>query len=387
MATCVRFLQCAGFRFDNPSWEGPEAWATLRNQDLWHTFQAVLTLCREEKIEFLFITGDLFEQEYVRRETVERVAKSFAELEKTRIFITPGRRDPLIMTSAYRLAIWPSNVHIFSSRVSSIKIPSHNVIISGAGWTAYHQERPFLDGFQVTNDDAAIQLMLLYADVDSEQTTEGFIPIQLDQIASSGLNYLALGHRDIWSGIQQVGKTFWADCGAVEARSFLNKGPHGVLLGEIEKESPRFEFRELGQRLYIEKVLTIEAKSTIDEVAAKLLAETSFEERQKDLFRIKLVGELLDFEAMVLPLRKILEAEFRYVEVLTSAERTYPQLRSNRVLAAKNKSGYPTQAQIFVNKLQERLINASGSEDLEHWELVQKIGLTALGQGRLFDED
>jgi len=386
LATCVRFLQCAGFRFDSPSWDGSEAWAKLRNQDLWHTFQAVITLCRTENIEFLFITGDLFEQEYVCRETIEGVARSFSELDNTRIFITPGRRDPLIITSAYRLAVWPRNVHIFSSRVGSVKIPSHNVIIWGAGWTAYHQERPFLDGFKVSNEDA-IQLMLLYAAVDPENSTEGFIPIRQEQISSSGLNYLALGHRDVWSGIQQVGETFWADCGSVEARSFLSGGHHGVLLGEINKESSRFEFRELGQRQYTEKIITIEGTSTINEVAAKLLAETSFEERQKDLFRIKLTGTTLDNETMVQPLQKILETEFRFIEVLTSELRTYPQFRSNGILAAKSNSGYPTQAQIFVEKLRERLVKAGGSEDIEHWELVRKIGLTALGQGRLVDED
>lgn len=44
MASSVRFLQCAGFRFDSPSWDGPEKWIALRNQDLWDTFQAVLSI-------------------------------------------------------------------------------------------------------------------------------------------------------------------------------------------------------------------------------------------------------------------------------------------------------------------------------------------------------
>ena len=107
MAPCVRFLQCAGCRFDSPSWEGPEGWTAQRNQDLWQTFEAVLSLCRSEKVEFLFLTGDLFEQEYVHKETVERVARSLAKLKGTKIFIAPGERDPFVTTSAYRLAVWP----------------------------------------------------------------------------------------------------------------------------------------------------------------------------------------------------------------------------------------------------------------------------------------
>jgi len=385
LASCVRFLQCAGFRFDSPSWDGPEEWTAIRNQDLWQTFQAVLSLCRMENIDFLFITGDLFEQEYVRRETVERVARSLGKLEGTRIFITPGKRDPLIMTSAYRLTVWPSNVHIFSSGVRSVNVPSLNVTVFGAAWTAYHQERSFLDDFQAPSD-GTLQLMLLHAEADSEKNTEGFIPIRQDQIALSGLDYLALGHGEVWSGIQKSGETYWADCGAVEARRFLNSSPHGVIVGEIEKESSRFEFRELGQRSYIEKDLTIEPQDTIEGVVEKLLAETSTEERQKNLFRINLAGTLVDIEEMAQPLQRLLETRFRFLEVFTLEERTHAQFRSHGVSAKKN-LGYPTQAQIFVDTLHERLINANGSENKEYWELVQKIGLTALGQGRVFDEN
>ncbi|MCB8814367.1 metallophosphoesterase family protein [Desulfosporosinus shakirovi] len=386
MTSCLRFIQCAGFRFDSPFWDGPESWTTFRNLDLWQSFQAVLALCQSEKIEFLFLTGDLFEQEYVRKETVERVAKSLAKLEGTRVFITPGRRDPLIISSAYRLTVWPSNVHIFSSRVTSVRIPSHNVTIHGAGWTAYHQESPFLDCFQPLND-GTLQLMLLYAVVDSNRKTEGFIPIGQEQVASSGLNYLGLGSSEVWSGVQQAGKTNWADCGSLEARSFQDHGPHGVLLGEIQKESSCFEFRELGQRCYIEKNLTIRCQSSIEGIAEKIIAETKVEERQKNLYRIKLSGNLLDVEELVQPLQNLLMTQFRFVTVLPLEERTQSQLEFPVLSGEKSMEGFPTLAKVFANKLQARLISADESKSSDYWEIVQRIGLTALGQGRTIDED
>lgn len=387
MSSCIRFLQCSGFRFDSPSWDGPERWKTMRNQDLWQTFEAVLSICQKEKIHLLFITGDLFEQEYVRKETVERVALSFAKLEGTRIFITPGKRDPLIITSAYRLAAWPSNVHIFSSGVSSVKIPSLNVTVSGAGWTTYQQDRPFITGFKSTND-GTIQLMLLHAEVDTEKSAEGFIPIQQSEIASSGLTYLALGHREVWSGIQQEEETFWADCGEPEARSFRYSGQNGVIIGEIENKSTRFEFRELGQRCYIQKEIMIQTTDDIDVILAKLLAETSLEERQRDLFRINLSGTLLNVEeGIVQTVYNLLETKFRFIEVLPLEGGEQSQSGSRGISVVKNSEGFPTIHQIFVNKLQKRLIDEKGSETYQYWELVQKIALTALGQGRVSYED
>ena len=327
MAELVRLLHCGGFRFDNPTWEGPEEWVSMRNQDLWQTFEAVLALCQSEKVDLLFLTGNLFEQEYVSKETVERVVKLLSKLNETRIFITPGERDPLVNTSAYRLALWPNKVHIFSKGINSVKIPSLNVTVYGAGWTAYHQDGAFLDGFQVVKD-GTLQLMLLHATVDPFKNLNKFIPIMPEQIAASGLDYLALGHEEEWSGIQQAGKTFWADCGSPEARRFRENGPHGVLLGEIgqERGSTKFEFRELGQRRYVEKIPSVQGD--MEGFAAKLSVETSIYEQQRVT------------------------------------------------------NGFPTLNQVFGTNMQERLVIAESAEKLKHWELVKKIGLAAIEQGR-----
>lgn len=388
MTPCVRFLQCAGCRFDSPFWEGPVGWAAQRNQDLWQTFEAVLSLCRSEKVELLFLTGNLFEQEYVRKETVERVARSLAELKGTKVFITPGQRDPYVITSAYRLAVWPINVHIFSSGISSVKIPSRNVTVYGAGWTTYHQEMSYLNDFQVTQD-GTIPIMLLHAEVDSAKNPERLIPILPEDIASSGLSYLALGHREGWSGIQQVGETVWADSGFLEARSFCEPGPHGVIIGEIGKASTRFEFRELGQRHYIEKTLKIQ--SNIESLTTKLLSDTSPEERQKNLFRVKLSGQFQKVEETVHPMQKLLEDKFRFVEVVHSEREMDSGIELDVVVTpvetiSGNRDSYPTLPQVFSNNLSESQV-AMSTETHAHWELVMKIGLSALGQGRIDDEN
>ncbi|SDG98371.1 metallophosphoesterase family protein [Desulfosporosinus hippei] len=386
MAASVRFIQCAGFRFDSPAWDGPERWAAARNQDLWQTFQALLSLCQAEKIELLFLTGNLFEQQYVRQETVERVAELLGKLEGTKVFITPGRRDPLTISSAYRLTVWPRNVHIFSSGIKSVKLPSHNLTIYGAGWTAYHQEKSFLDDFTPIND-TTLKIMLLHAVVDSQGNSQGLIPIKQDQISASGVNYLALGHLEGWSGIQQAGKTVWADCGVIEARSFVDIGSHGVILGEIREESTCIEFRELGQRCYYEINLTVQSQESLAEIAERIIKELSPDERQKNLYRINISGDKLEIERLVSPLQKLLMAELPFVEVIAHAEPDPSYVDLPRPSKVNIQEGFPTLAQIFSGKLQTRLSEAVESENKEYWGVVQKIGMTALGQGRIVDED
>jgi exonuclease SbcC len=381
MSPPVRFVHCAGFHFDSRSWEGPVSWISMRNQDLWQTFEAVITLCQREKADFLFLTGNLFEQEYVRKETVERVARSLAKLDGTRVFIVPGECDPLVTTSAYRFTEWPDNVHIFHEGFSQIKIPSRRVSIYGSGWTTYRQEKNFLDDFQGIEKVGEIRFMLLHAEVDSVQNTERFIPLQEEQIASSDLTYLALGHKVNWSGIQQAGETYYADCGSAEARSFRDSGPHGVLLGETDGKSTQIKFLELGQRRYFEKSLLLQ-EGDLEALAAQLLADTTDQERKKDLFRLKLTGSFRDTEAVIHTLQKLLADTFSFIEFLPNEDETPSVLRSNIAppdsIVGSRTNSFPAMTQIFINEIQKRLAVVKRDEEQRHWELVQKIGLAAL---------
>lgn len=378
MAQSVRFVQCAGFRFDSRFWEGPASWTAMRNKDLWQTLEAVLTLCRKEKADFLFLTGDLFEQEYVRKETVERVARSMAKLDgTTRIFIAPGDCDPLVTTTAYRFSEWPGNVHIFPGDISQIEIPSRNVTIYGAGWTTYRQQKAFLKDFPTaedTTESGQIRLMLLHAGVDSAQYTKGVIPLQQEQIAASGLTYLALGQEERWSGLQQAGETYWADCGQVEARSFQESGPHGVLLGETDGLLTKVEFIELGQRRYLEKILSPQ-DGNIEALVDKLLASTTVRERQRDLFRLKLTDSWPEIEAVGQRLQQLIKDQFSYVEISGIQGPTADLAVGSRLAA------FPALTEVFIQEIEECLAQDRKDEEQKHWQLVRKIGLAALSQG------
>lgn len=388
MGSTLRIVHSAGFCFDSTDWEGPAEWTVQRNADLWQTFDAMLSLCRSEEVDILLLAGNLFDQEYVRKETVERVARSFAGLQQTRIFMAPGEMDPLVNASAYRMVVWPENVHIFFGSMSQVEVSNLNAVVHGAGWTTYRHEKSFLDGFESIKD-SKFHLMLLNAWIDTSQRDKKIAPIRLEQLEASGLTYLALGHQKTGSGLQREGKTFWADCGFPEARGFSDSGTHGVLLLEIEEQTVRFEFRGLGQRNYRERIISVEQVRTPETLVEILLKELSAEERQKDLFRFKLAGPRQKAEDWLLKMRPLLEKQFRFVEVLTYAEENDDENHKNEneeVLGEMRYRRFPTLAQVFTNNINKR-INTSDNELNEHWKLVQKIGLAALKQGRVDNED
>lgn len=400
MSSSVRFIHCSGFRFDSRSWEGLASWTAMRNQDLWLAFEEILTLCRNEKADFLFLTGDLFEQEYVRKETVERVARSLSTLQNTKVFISPGECDPLVNTTAYRFCEWPDNVHIFPGGISQVEIPEKRVTVYGAGWTTYRQQKPFLDDFTVNTmlketlikapeNTEEISFMLLYAEVESDNNTEGFIPVSQEQIAFSGLTYLALGHQETWSGLQQAENTYWADCGTVMARGFRESHPHGFIIGETDGQLTNIRFKELKQRRYIKLDLDLDSGEA-ESLVAGLLDATAEKDRKHDLFRLAMNGDSEDTEETVRKIQKLLAEKFTYLEIIPPEgiriSHNEPDDISDSTIEGRTES-IPVVNRLLLREISKRSAGIKNDEERRHWELVRKIGLAALGQSKGNSED
>ena len=75
-------------------------------------------------------------------------------------------------------------------------------------------------------------------------------PITREQIAASGLTYLALGHVHQCSGLQRQGDSFWAYPGCPEGRGFDELGDKGVLAGTVERGRVSLDFVPLCRRRY-----------------------------------------------------------------------------------------------------------------------------------------
>ena len=57
-------------------------------------FKKIIDYIKENNIKYFFISGDLYEHQYVRKSTIEYINNLFKEIEETQIFISPGNHDP-----------------------------------------------------------------------------------------------------------------------------------------------------------------------------------------------------------------------------------------------------------------------------------------------------
>ena len=114
----MKFIHIADMHFDSPfvNLSDKDGLGDLRRLEQRKVFKKVTEYIKENNIKYLFISGDLYEQKYIKKSTIEYINNLFKEIPETRIFISPGNHDPYTKNSYYNKFNWNENVHIFSSK-------------------------------------------------------------------------------------------------------------------------------------------------------------------------------------------------------------------------------------------------------------------------------
>ena len=275
----ITFLHAADLHLDAPFSGLPPAQAAKRREEQLELVRRMFALANERGCTIALLAGDLFDAPEVRSDTAEQVQRACAGFHGS-IFIAPGNHDCCKPGGVYSIGGWPENVHIFMSReISRVELPGCTVY--GAGFTQVC-EHAMLENFRA--EDGRRSLMVLHG--DATQKDSPYDPVTKEQIGSSNLAYLALGHIHQASGLLHAGKTAYAWPGCAMGRGFDELGEKGVYFGSISDSGEvTLEFVPLGGRKY--ELLRVEAgDDALSAIEQALPANT-----QSDIYRIVLTGQ------------------------------------------------------------------------------------------------
>lgn len=278
----IKIIHAADFHLDSPFDALPDSKAIQRRQELRQQLLRLSELISRERAELVLLSGDLFDSSLSYHETCETLLQVLSGI-SAQIFISPGNHDYYCPKSPYHHLRFPENVHIFSSPTPrGVLLPELSVKVWGAGFNASLCP-PLLRGFSVPEADRAyINIMVLHGALGGET----YNPITEQEIAESGLDYLALGHVHTFSGIQRAGNTFYAYPGCIEGRGFDETGPKGVISGTVSKGSCALQFLPINLREY--KTVTVDLTGKSDLPAA---VRAAAEGDGRDIIKLVLTGE------------------------------------------------------------------------------------------------
>lgn len=231
----MRFIHMADVHFDCPFTvlASNETLADQRRLEQRKAFTDTIEYIKENKIPFLFISGDLYEQKYIRKSTIEYINNLFKEIPETKIFISPGNHDPFLINSFYNTFEWNNNVTIFNPEIKIIE--TEEADIYGFGFTDFYCENSQIEKINIKNKNK-INILITHGSLDASKTLDmQYNPLNSNKLKEIGFDYVALGH--IHKANYEENKNNFIYPGSLISFGFDELGEHGFLDIEINKNN------------------------------------------------------------------------------------------------------------------------------------------------------
>ena len=260
-----------------------KSWSKKRAQDIWTSFADVIEQAAIEQPDFLFISGDLFHGQPLKKELKE-VNYLFEKIPDTKVLLMAGNHDYIQPKSYYRTFEWAKNVCFFpQEEVTVFDFPEQNVAVYGMSyWHREISERKY--DRLIPRNPNRINVLLAHGG------DEKHIPFSVPQILQNGFDYIAAGHIHKSSQLEP-GRAVMA--GALEPTDCNDTGTHGYWCGELEKSDTahgaELHFYPIKKCEYCHEVLEVTAETTERQLQEKI--KTLLAERPEyQYFRIYLEG-------------------------------------------------------------------------------------------------
>ena len=254
-------------------------WSKEREEEIWSTFRRVIAGIREDPVDLLFISGDLFHRQPLMRELKE-VNYLFSTIPDTRVYLMAGNHDFISRDSFYITFEWNSNVIFFRSReLTCVKDPRLDVYVYGLSY----YDREIKDGLYdqaVPVQKEGIHILLAHGG------DEKHIPLSAAALAASGFDYVALGHIH---KPQILIRDQAAFSGALEPIDRNDTGEHGYMEGRLINGRIRTEFVPFACRSYQQLVMTLHEETTQISLEEAVKSQI-FRRGGRNIYRIVLQG-------------------------------------------------------------------------------------------------
>lgn len=243
----IKVFHCADIHLDSPFTLFSPRESEKRRTELRAAFTSAFMFAREKKADIFIISGDLFDGEYVTRDTRDLILREFSKCKDMHIFISAGNHDPFTAASIYATAEFPENVHIFGREREVVSLDSLGVDVYGVGFVSKSCTSSPVAGWSIKNNER-INILVCHGDTTSAASLSG--PITKKDIAASGFDYIALGHIHKPGGLQSENGVYYCYPGCIEGRGFDELGYHGAMYGVIGKGSADMRFVRFSKSRY-----------------------------------------------------------------------------------------------------------------------------------------
>lgn len=354
----MKFIHMADMHFDAPftNLSDKENFGNIRRMDQRAVFKKIIEYIKENNINYLVISGDLYEHQHIRNTTIEYINNLFKEIKNTKIFISPGNHDPYLNNSMYANFKWSDNVIIFDSNVK--RYSYDDVDIYGYGFTDFYCENSKINELEII-DKNKINILLMHANLDLVYE-KGYNDVKTKDLEKLGFDYIALGHihkKNFESNIK--GNIIYP--GSTIALGFDEPGEHGVIEGEFNNKELKLKFVPFDDKKFTVINLDVTDIISKEELIEKI---NNLDLKENNYYEIVFIGRR-NFEINKYEINKFIVKN----NIIKLKDNTKINIDINKLINENTLKG------LFVKELSEKIKNETNEENKKILEEALEIGL------------
>lgn len=279
----LKLLHAADLHLDSPFEGMPAGKAAMRRAEQRELLGRLAALVLAEEAQLVLLSGDLLDSDNTYYETGEVLSRCLGSM-GVPVFIAPGNHDYYSPRSPYARLKLPDNVHVFTENaIRGVALPELGANVYGAAFTE-KRSGPLLRGFCAERTEGRFNLLCLHGEVGVKDSA--YNPITEEELARSGMDYVALGHIHKASSLRRAGDTWYAWPGCPEGRGFDETGDKSVSIVTLSDDGCTLETRDISLRRYESLRVDVTGTDPLLAIHTSLPDETV-----QDIYRITLTGE------------------------------------------------------------------------------------------------
>lgn len=197
----ISFIHAADLHLDSPFKGLAHTPIHIFNEIKESTFLALDHLVEaaiSKQVDFILISGDLFDNEKQSLKAQIRLKKAFERLEEKAIhvYLSYGNHD--YINGNIHKVIYPENVHVFpDDKVRSFLFKKDGISLASITGFSYVNRSVKVNKtseYSIEYPEAALHIAMLHGSIQGNTDHDTYAPFQLSELVNHNFDYWALGH-------------------------------------------------------------------------------------------------------------------------------------------------------------------------------------------------
>lgn len=279
MGVAFRFVHTADLHLDSPfagiGQVAPHLQAQLQ-EATFAAFHQIVDLCLREQVDFLTISGDIFDHAHISLRAQVRFREELKRLSDAGIssFVLFGNHDH---GAGERAELkWPERVHIFpAGKVEAVPVYKEGREIArvyGISYPRAEVKENLAKRFR-REEGVPYAIALLHANVGSDSEHANYAPCTLGDLQASGFDFWGLGHIHKRALLQTEHPVILYP-GNPQGRHINESGERGCYLVEVDEHGEtECRFHAVDSVRWTAEEVTIEGLTQEEELYQRMLAQ------------------------------------------------------------------------------------------------------------------